>query len=346
VGRRTAAKGVGAVRGGWLVLAAVFGFAPALRAEPPFPSPDEERAKAAAVAAEAADLFSEGRAAFEKDDLSTALDRLTRAYELAPDHRNAALLGQIELTLGDAVSAATHLDESVRRFPRDEGGESLGLVMAGLREARNQVGTLRVHSKTKGAELWVDSKHVGGLPLAHDLYVEPGRHRIEVRAAGHAHQLLVESIERGASRHLELTLLPVAEQEADEAHTPASEAARTMLFAGSALTVLGLGAGIGFELWARDAEQRAEELRVGQSCGSDGAGCVELRAQSDRAATRHDLATLSFVVSGAIGLLTAGTFAVLSSEGDVATARSSGQRMELHPWLGPETAGVGLTGGF
>lgn len=329
--------------------------APSVHAEGGTQGPELTQEQRKQRAAEAADLFSEGKAAFENDDLSTALDRLTRSHALWPDHRNAALLGQIELTLGDAVAAATHLDESVRRFPHDAGGAGLEMVMAGLRDARQQVGTLRVHSQTPGAKLWIDGTEVGALPLERDLYVAPGAHRLEVRAPGHAARLREETINMGGSRHVELTLAPLDERVDDRAQTPsdAFDAADATLITGGALTLLGLGAGIGLELWARDSEARVAELRRSECGAATAANCFELREQSDSAAARHDLSTLSFVVSSAVGVLTLGTFAILRSSddtmGEARTLDQTSQKptlVELKAWLSPESAGVGLSGGF
>lgn len=330
----------------WLIPCLLF-LAPDVRAQADAGPETLTREQRMQRAAEAADLFSQGKAAFEGDDLSTALDRLTRSYALWPDHRNAALLGQIELALGDSVAAATHLDDSVRRFPRDAGGAGLERVMAGLKDAREKVGTLRVHSPTLGAHLWVDGAPVGALPLERDLYVAPGFHRIEVRAPGYRDGSVEETIAMGASRNVELTLerLPSGAVTDDPTNDTARgfDAADTTLVAGGVLTLLGLGAGVGLELWARDAEERAAALRAGECSAASRADCVALREQGDRAAARHDFALTAFLASSALGVLTVGTYAALRANDEPKAAAAT---VGVRAWASPQSLEVGLGGGF
>lgn len=296
-------------------------------------------------AADGARLFEQGLAAFEAGNLPRALDVLTRAHALAPNYRSAAVLGQVELELGQYVGAATHLDESVRLFPRGTDHGGFGRVMEGLSEARRHVCTLRVQSPTRDAELFIDGKPQGRLPIGHDLYVEPGRHQIEVRAPGHASEVKEEDLPSGEARDLRFELAPLPGIERDApapGHT--ATAARAVLWTGGALTVLGLGTGAFFELSARQTEDEARRLLRNGDC-TRGAPCPALTARSDRATSEHDVAGVAFISAGALGIVTVSLYALLGGSDANDTARSTAAT-SFTPWLSPTSAGIGISGGF
>lgn len=299
----------------------------------------------AARAAEAATLFEQGRVAFEQNDLQQALELLSRAHELAPDHRNAAVLGQLELELGQHVAAATHLEESVRLFPRGTDSKGLTRVMDGLSEARRHVCMLRVQSSTPKAELFIDGKHTASLPLDRDLFVEPGTHTIEVRAEGYQAQQEKVHLPEGGTQDLTLTLKPLdAGAPLAESSRKGSTASRVALITGSTLCLAALGTGIGLELWARGADDEATKLRegAGNCSGAGAAQCASVLQQSDTAASRHELAAVAFISAGVVGVATISVYALLSGD----AGPEGVEAISVKPLLGPTSAGLGLEGGF
>lgn len=101
-----------------------------------------------------------------------------------------------------------------------------------MRELGARVTQLQITSDVGGAEIWLNSERVGTLPLE-SLPVEPGRHRLELRAEGHepfvqqvdaaAGQRLVVSAEL---RKVELSAAqrPLTASVAPAAHSPAPSA--------------------------------------------------------------------------------------------------------------------------
>lgn len=305
-------------------------------------------------ASEAATLLKEGVLAFEQGDYKAALERLRRAYELAPNYRSAGVLGQLELELGRHQLAATHLDESVRTFPQGKDPESLSRVMDGLEQARRHVATLRVQGARRDAELWVDGKKFASAPITHDLFLEPGEHEIELRASGFEAAKDLLYLPAGATHQLRLRLKRPGDSERPSAHAlataddEASQGSNVIALTAASLSVLGVGGAVGLQLWANAARNERNDLRnqLAQnrsSCDAESPSpsCVALSAARDRVATRSTWAQATFVGSTVMGVIAVLAFTI----GDEGKAEPGGN-VALVPLLDPTSAGATVQGAF
>jgi hypothetical protein len=119
------------------------------------------------------DLYREG-------DFRAALIEFQRAYELAPSFRILYNIGQANLELLDYPAALRaferYLADGGAEVPQDKRAEVEGQVA----KLQNRVARVRVESNVDGAEVTVDDLVVGTTPLAQEVLVGIGRHRIAV----------------------------------------------------------------------------------------------------------------------------------------------------------------------
>ena len=162
------------------LLASAAGSSPAL-AEPP-PAATAEPA-AATIRDDVRGLHNDALAAFKRKEFEAAYKGFLQAWGLQKIPRIAGNLGRAELALQKYRDAAEHLALFLRE-DQALGDEERSKVNLQLAEAKAKVGTLRVEATPAGAEVLVDGVVVGTAPLPHELYVEPGRHTVQVRHAG------------------------------------------------------------------------------------------------------------------------------------------------------------------
>lgn len=114
-----------------------------------------------------------------------ALPLLQQAYEIARTPRTLAQLGLAELALGYWLEADEHLEQAldpVAHHPWVD--KNRGVLEQSLKSARAHLGALVVEGKPDGAEILVNGKRAGTLPLAGPLKAGEGRVEVEVRAPG------------------------------------------------------------------------------------------------------------------------------------------------------------------
>lgn len=88
---------------------------------------------------------------------------------------------------------------------------SVGQAEARSRRRRaKRVGTLQIASQTTGAEISIDGKLVGTLPLPKPLRLKPGKHTLKLTKKGYTQYLDVFRIRRGRRTTLSIDLLPMA----------------------------------------------------------------------------------------------------------------------------------------
>jgi hypothetical protein len=77
------------------------------------------------------------------------------------------------------------------------------------RRRRARFGKLLIKSNTKGAQVFVDGRLVGTVPLAKPLRVKVGRHTIKLIKPGYTQYLDVVSVPRRGKASIDIDLLPV-----------------------------------------------------------------------------------------------------------------------------------------
>jgi hypothetical protein len=117
---------------------------------------------------------------------SRALPLFQHAYELARTPRTAGQLGLCELALGYWIDAEKHLAESLASPSHPWIAKNQQALATSLQSARENIGQVVVEGAPTGAEVLVDGRAVGRLPLAGALRLPRGPHDVELRQPGYA----------------------------------------------------------------------------------------------------------------------------------------------------------------
>jgi hypothetical protein len=125
---------------------------------------------------EARKAFRAGERAYDEGRIAEALEHFRRAFRLAPRD-------PIRFNIAVCLEKLGRYREAMREYERAAGSDALPprtreRARERARDARAQLGTLRVRGEPKGAQVLVDGREVGTLPT--DLMLDPGSHRVAV----------------------------------------------------------------------------------------------------------------------------------------------------------------------
>jgi hypothetical protein len=272
------------------------------------------------------------RAGNEKD----ALPLFQQAYELTPRPRTAALLGLVEMALDNNVDAERHLTEALAAHHDPWVIKNRPVLTDSLRTVRASMGELIINGRA-GAEVLVNGKFVGQLPLLAPVRLAEGSHTIEVRDAAYHPGRRSVAIRAGQRQEVTIELqsasspalissappepprlLPRSPSADDEPPTSRARSAAWVTAVG-ALATAGFGV---YEtmIWFQrrtDFENhigpRADDVSsVGLNCGvgepgHGGPGCFALYESMTRAQT------LAIVGYATAGVLTVGSIVLFST---------------------------------
>jgi hypothetical protein len=113
-----------------------------------------------------------------------ALPAFQKAYDIAATPRTAAQLGLCEMQLGYFLPAEAHLTEALAG--RNEWlTKYRAVIEQSLRETQRQIGEVIVSGSPAQAEVIVNGKRAGNLPLG-PIRVPAGQVKVELRAPGYA----------------------------------------------------------------------------------------------------------------------------------------------------------------
>jgi hypothetical protein len=114
-----------------------------------------------------------------------ALPLFEKAYQLSRTPRTAGQLGLVEMALGYFVDAEKYLGEALASPDHPWVAKNLATLKAQLATAKSQIGELYVIGEPNGAEVLVNGKAVGKLPLSTPIRLDKGRAEVQVRAPGY-----------------------------------------------------------------------------------------------------------------------------------------------------------------
>jgi hypothetical protein len=283
--------------------------APAVRAQPP-------SEQATALVKKGNDMRSAG------DDLG-ALPLFVEAYRISPGPRTAAQLGLAEFNLGRWADADMHLAESLKAMGKDPWiTRHAKTLEQALAQVKRQVGRVELTGDPEGAEVLINGKVVGKLPLPQPVRVSAGSVDLELRAPGYKRGFRTITLTGGQYQVVVMRLEPEGTPAAAAsspapgggADVTASEAAprdqrwrpwATWGALGGAL----VGAGVGYySLEKHDSDvvsfNKLGCKEMGGSASSatnpnDNKRCAQLRADYKNART---LAIVSFSAAGALAV--------------------------------------------
>jgi len=121
----------------------------------------------------------------EKGSDEAALAEFQRAYDLKKGARARAQMALAEQALGRWIDAEAHLTEALQQTRDPWIARNRPLLEQALGEIRQHVGSLELSGGTPGAEVRVNGRVAGKMPLDGPLRVEAGSVSLEVRAAGY-----------------------------------------------------------------------------------------------------------------------------------------------------------------
>lgn len=307
-------------------------------------------------------MYDQGTAAFEAGDYQLALNKMSRAFELSRSYLTAAGLGQVELHLGRHRDAAEHLDYSLRHFPTTADARARRQVMDGLAEARRHTFALSVAASVPGAIVKLDGQLIGKTPIDHDLYVQPGEHRLTVEASGFETFEQTLFAPAGGKKSLAVELRPVSAPATAEITRDARDSAHLgddgsdwnpvntwVLAIGGGVALATAGAGVAFSANADDDESRADDLASqlddqDVNCAQNPSpGCSELLAARSDSRDNEELAKTAWLVSGVTLVATVGLFTHFHFANDDETPPTNAR---LVPVVGPTGSGFVVSGSF
>ncbi|HEV8550615.1 MAG TPA: PEGA domain-containing protein [Polyangiaceae bacterium] len=317
---------------------------------------------------QAEESFREGNRAFAAGDYHAAFAAYRAAWSLKQTFDIACNLGRTEVELSLSRDAAEHLDYCLRTFSVSSRGEVRDANKR-FRElfarVRHEVAALSVEVRPAGAEVTVDGASYGLAPLGRDIFLDPGPHRVRARLSGFHDDERSVTAEAAGSLSVSLALTPLpAPSPAAVAATPAERAAapsavahpeangiepRTIVvLAGTGLSLVALGIGLGFTLDANSTHERAQavsdEVRANQG-GCQAAStpdCQSLASLVDHTQKSRDVADIALGTGAALGAATLAAWLLIP---DAASNPTSGSLRAL-PSVGRGFAGVSFTGAY
>jgi hypothetical protein len=137
------------------------------------------------AATQADELISEGFKLRIQGKNIEALDLFVKAHALAPSGKTLGQMGSVEVALHRWVDAEAHIDQALARHdsPWIEAPKNREMLQQTLAEARRQIARIQLRG-TPGAEVHVDGRLAGVLPLAEPIHVAAGKVRITAAEAG------------------------------------------------------------------------------------------------------------------------------------------------------------------
>ena len=164
---------------------------------------------AQAGAAEVESLIAKGNELRRAGKPGPALPYFQKAYELARTPRTTGQLGLAELAAGYPVEAADHLAAALRS-PNDPSIVKYQQILAdALTMARSQIGELSINGTPAGAEVVIDGRQVGTLPLSLPVKLPARNVELVIRAPGHTPHQEVMPIGGGQRHELTVNLHPI-----------------------------------------------------------------------------------------------------------------------------------------
>lgn len=328
------------------LLAAAFFFGPAIASA----GPNEP-----AAVTRARQLYQQGVTAFDKSEFTEAERLLRESYQMHPHPVTLRNLAAALERLDRRADACNELARLVRVHPTAEERSNAERTLANLSQ---RVGRIDMQVSVTGADIKVDDKWAGVSPLP-TWYVEPGEHTVSASKTGFKDGSTTVNVGANDAKSVSLTLVATeapgmpgaglgtgadpTENGTDEGVPPKTIA----LIAGGAVTLIGLGVGIGFMLDASSAESDAEDLRKraiaevgpGGCAGSSAAVCRDLQDANDHADSSGTLSTVGFIGAGVAGAATIAIYFLWPEEKRQSTVR-------VAPSIGRRDAGLSILGRF
>jgi hypothetical protein len=314
--------------------------------------------------AEAEALIRQGVELRQQGKDERALPLFLKAFEMSPTPRSAGQLGLAEMAVGYWLNAEQHLAIALESPSHPWVAKNKTNLDQSLAQVRGNIGELTIDGAPVGAEVTVDRRPAGTLPLTAPIRVIKGKVDVELNAPGYATarrsvtvtgpQRLTINLDKAAVAPSAVATTtpppavpPIDSSPAASTAVVASAPAPTGEGSGSLRRQLGWGAAIaaGAGLVASAVvtvvwQKRRLDFNGRNDCFEDalpergGHGCSDLYDGSQSA---RNLAVIGYAVTGALGI----GAAVLLLTGNAAEPSSA--HVTCAPGWGPSLIGCRLT---
>jgi hypothetical protein len=199
--------------------------------------------------AQADDLINQGFQLRLQGKNAEALDLFMRAHALAPSSKTLGQIGSAELALHRWIDAETHLEDALSRKDGPWIESHRASLEKSLAEAQQQIGRVEFRGPV-GADISVDGRHVGTLPLPAPVHVGAGSAHVVAVATGYTPLQEDIPVRGGETKAVPLVLLPTVPVAAPSAtptlvQTAQSPRSAKRRWFGGGLALVGL-TGVGF----------------------------------------------------------------------------------------------------
>jgi tetratricopeptide (TPR) repeat protein len=305
-------------------------------------------------------LFKKGKLAFNAGKFSDALRIYTEAWGLKKSPDIAANLAQAESELGKHRDAAEHFAYALAHILPSSTDEQRFALADGLDAEKKEIGTLRVTLEPADSVLTIDEVPIT-LPMAGDVYVEPGEHHGSVTHEGYEPHQETLNVSKGGARVLWIKLdqinalaspavTPAPAAPADSAPPPLNEGSSRSIapvIVGGGLVVAGAAVGVAFLLSGNSSQKDADALYdknpEPNACGAGtphAADCAALHGKNSDIDGARTVEVIGFSVAGAAAVGTA--VYLLWPHSDTSTANHWAPTFAVAPGAGS----IGLSGCF
>ncbi len=328
--------------------------APAPGAEPPIvkdPKVAKKWLTAAQVLVSKADaLAKKGKADDAKPIYENAVVAYGKAIEAGDDPNVVFALAALDDKLG-AFPAAIKGYKQVAATPKGVRADTLKKLPGLIDAASGKVGVVTLAITPEGATVSLDGVEIGKAPLPEPLLLLPGAYKITIAADGFQPKEDIDiAVEAGGETEKKLDLDPVIidlHSKHEEAYVPPPprkphRKSRVPLYAGGAVTIIGLGGGIVLG----ELAVKQHNIFVAPNTSFDN----RLDAQDNGRQYAH--AADACFVGGVVGALFTGAWYLFEYRGKVAyddgddSANPNAPKLVLAPWVQPDVGGLAALGRF
>jgi len=159
--------------------------------------------------AQAQTLLGQGTKLYQQGDVAGALEKFNAAYAAYPSPKLMFNIAQANRDLGRPVEAI----EAFEKFlagAADASSETVADVRKSVAELQRKLGRIQIDCETAGAEIGLDGKYVGVVPLPDLIWATPGRHQVTAKHASAAPAIEDADVTAGSVSTVTLQLRPLA----------------------------------------------------------------------------------------------------------------------------------------
>jgi hypothetical protein len=132
--------------------------------------------------AQAQELLGQGTKLYQQGDVGGALEKFNAAYAAYPSPKLMFNIGQANRDLSRPVEALQAFEKFLVGAP-DASPETVADARRSVEQLQSKLGRIQIDCDTTGAEVSVDGKSVGLIPLPDPIWAAPGRHQVTAKHA-------------------------------------------------------------------------------------------------------------------------------------------------------------------